>query len=204
MVSTNQESRITGLDEPDVSRDSVAHLDLNDVAGDNFSRGDDSDVSVANNTSCGGRKGTERVHGPFGRVLLEEANDNIEEDDGANHATLNPRLDAQTDSHGKDKNKGHGIGNLGNGNADGGDASRLAQIIGPVLDEARLGLRGRQARGLVGLELRGNIVQGQAVGGLGHGLVGLTTDVASRGLGLLFLGHWGSGQGLGKCYCATG
>lgn len=96
---------------------------------------------------------------------------------------------------------GHGIGDLGNDNLEGLDALGVAQLVGAILLEAALGLGGGQAGEGVGVELGGELLVGQAVGGTGEGLVGLARDVVrvaiSGGLVGAAFGHGGGAGGRG-------
>lgn len=45
----------------------------------------------------------QRLHGLLSSVLLEEANDNIQHNDGADNSALNPRFNSETHRHGENQ-----------------------------------------------------------------------------------------------------
>ena len=45
----------------------------------------------------------QRLHSLFRGVLLKEPNNNIQDNDGADHSALNPRLNSETDRHGQNQ-----------------------------------------------------------------------------------------------------
>lgn len=91
---------------PHVSRDGIASLDLNQVSGNDVCRGHNNRLPRAHDGAGGGTKGAKRVHGLLGRVLLEEADDDVEQDDKGDDAALDPGLEAEGDGHGEDEDLG--------------------------------------------------------------------------------------------------
>jgi hypothetical protein len=94
---------------PDISGDGITHLEFNEIARNNLAGGDDMRPALADDVSGGRAKRSEGIHGLFGRVFLEETNDDVQENDKSNNTSLNPRLEAIRHSHGKDKDlfRGH-------------------------------------------------------------------------------------------------
>jgi hypothetical protein len=90
-------------DEPDIGWDGVAHLDLDDIARNNFARRNDNSLTIPYDSSRGGAQGAQRVHGLLGRVLLKEAHHHVEDDDSSNNSAFNVRFDAIADSHGQNQ-----------------------------------------------------------------------------------------------------
>ena len=87
---------VDGLDETHIGGDGVTHLELDDVAGDDLGGIDDDGLTLADDLGGGGGQGAEGVDGAGGLVVLEEADDDVEEDDGGEHAAFDPCLDTET------------------------------------------------------------------------------------------------------------
>lgn len=85
---------------PDICGKSITHFDFDKITGNDFSRRDDHGLAAADDSGSRGGKRTERVHGLFGRVFLEETDDDVESDDEGDDTAFDPGFDAEGDGHG--------------------------------------------------------------------------------------------------------
>lgn len=91
---------------PDVSGNRVTSLDLDDVARHNLSRRHDDGLAAADDGTGGRAERAQGVHGLLGGILLEETDDDIEQDDKADDAPLDPGLEAEGNRHSEDEDLG--------------------------------------------------------------------------------------------------
>ena len=87
------------LNVPDVSRDSVTCLQLNQVTWNNLNGWDSNSLSVSRSGGCRRGKRSKRVHCLFSIELLHETDNDVEQNDSSYYTTLNPRLDSERHSH---------------------------------------------------------------------------------------------------------
>lgn len=94
---------VPGLREPDVGGDRVPGLDLDEIPGHELSGRHHRRLAASHDGGGGRAEGPQGVHRLLGRVLLEEADHHVEQDNGGDDAALDVAPDAETYRHGHDE-----------------------------------------------------------------------------------------------------
>jgi hypothetical protein len=162
---------------PDIGRNRISDLELDDVTDCDFSRRNIDGGAFSNTVGGGRRKRTQRVHGLLSLILLQKADNNVQDDDGGHNATLDPGLDAKGDGHGEDKHQHHGVGDLPDQDFDGLDTRSIVQLVRALLAVSAGGIGLGQAIIDIALELSHDIVDVETVGRLCELLIALAGDV---------------------------
>ncbi len=79
---------VGGLQNARIGRHAVARGDHEDIAGHELIRLDFDRLAAAQDRRLRGRQGTQRLQSAFGPILLEEADEGVQDDDGKNHPAV--------------------------------------------------------------------------------------------------------------------
>ena len=100
------------LDEAQVGRDDVAGVEPDDVTGHELRRRDDRRLAAADDPGRRARHPLERVHRLLGPVLLDEADDPVEDDDGEDDDRVLQVADRRRDDRRPDEDEDHRVREL--------------------------------------------------------------------------------------------
>ena len=134
------------LDEAGVGRDAVPRLQQKDVAGDELPGGDLPDPSVPPHLHHGGGKARQRRHRLFGAVLLGEAEQRVQEDDGDDRDGVHDVAQQGGDDGRPEEDRHHRRRELGEKDASGAKGGAFGELV----RTARAKPRGRLGPGQPG------------------------------------------------------
>ena len=119
------------LQEAQVGRDDVALFEEQDVAGHDLASRHEPHLAVAHDTSLRAGHPLEGVHGLLGAVLLDEADDAVEDDDGQDDQGVLGLADEGRDDGGHQEHDDHGARELVEQQPPGGSLLLLDEFVGP-------------------------------------------------------------------------
>lgn len=130
-------------------------------------------MTITNHTCRGGIERVEGGNRSRSLQVLEEANNNVDENQSGKNTTFHPGFDGETGSEGEDEDHGHGIDNLGNEDLQRLYPLVLSEVIGAVLSLSVGNFAGGQTVLRVGAELLYDFFGSQRMGRGSQGPIGL-------------------------------
>ncbi len=144
--------QLRNLDEPQVGRDLVARLQQHDVAGHQFSSGQDLHHAAAQHGGVGRRQLAQRRHGLVGAPGLHKADNGVEHHDDEDHQRVCDLTHQPRDDRCAQQHQHHEVLELVGQQTPPGAVLRCGQLVGAMGGAAALRRCGAAALRLVGVQ----------------------------------------------------
>jgi hypothetical protein len=168
----------------------LTSLEFDDISDDDFGGGNSDGFAVANDLGGGGSERAKRVHRLCAAVLLQKADSDVDDDDGADDSSFDPRLNTclqsrsrrsaqggvnwvakgqvltERDGEANDKHEHHGVEDLSGEDGPRVDSSSSAELVAPIASLETGDSRVGETLLGVRLEKAGRLVDGEEEEGL--------------------------------------